>query len=62
VRIQLAATPLATLMQEMPSEQQAVLAEALIADVSETLRPYICDDGLVFPQECHTLSAYSGGR
>ena len=60
VQIQLAATPLATLMQEMPSEQQAVLAEAVIADVSETLRPYICDDGLTLPQECHILSASSG--
>ena len=47
-------------MQEMPSEQQAVLAEAVIADVSETLRPYSCDDGLTFPQECHILSASSG--
>jgi ubiquinone/menaquinone biosynthesis C-methylase UbiE len=60
VRIQFAATPLATLMQEMPSEQQATLAEAVIADVSGALRSYIGDDGLVFPQECHILSAYSG--
>jgi ubiquinone/menaquinone biosynthesis C-methylase UbiE len=60
VRIQFAATPLATLMKEMPSEQQATLAEAVIADVSGALRPYISDDGLVFPQGCHTLLAYSG--
>jgi ubiquinone/menaquinone biosynthesis C-methylase UbiE len=62
VRIQFAATPLATLITEMSSDQQATLAEAVIADVSEALRPYIRDDGLVFPQECHTLSASSGGR
>ena len=61
VRIQFAATPLATLMKEMSSAQQATLAEAVITDVSGTLRPYICDDGLVFPQECHILSAYSAG-
>src|SRR5215211_5498345 len=39
VRIQFAATPLATLVKEMPSEQQATLTDAVIADVSETLRP-----------------------
>ena len=60
VRIQFAATPLATLMQERPSEQQTALAEAVIAEVSEALRPYTGDDGLVFPQQCHILSAYSG--
>jgi SAM-dependent methyltransferase len=60
VRIQLAATPLAALMQKMPSEQQAVLAEAVIADVSGALRSYSGDGGLTFPQECHILSASSG--
>jgi hypothetical protein len=49
-------------MQEMPSDQQAMLAEAVIADVRGALRPYISDGGLVFPQECHILSASSGGR
>jgi ubiquinone/menaquinone biosynthesis C-methylase UbiE len=61
VRIQFAATPLATLMQEIPRDQQAALSEAVIADVSEALRSYCGDDGLVFPQECHSLSAYSAG-
>jgi ubiquinone/menaquinone biosynthesis C-methylase UbiE len=61
VRIQFAATPLATLLQETPSDRQATLADAVIAEVSEALRPYISADGLVFPQECHTLSASSGG-
>jgi ubiquinone/menaquinone biosynthesis C-methylase UbiE len=60
VRVQFAATPLATLMRELSREQQATLAEAVIADVSGALQPYIGDDGLVFPQECHTLSAYLG--
>src|SRR5918993_2487820 len=60
VRIQFAATPLATLMQEMPSDQQATLVEAVIADVSGALRPHVGDDGLTFPQECHILSASSG--
>jgi len=61
VRIQFAATPLATLMQEIPRDQQATLSEAVITDVSEALRSYSGDDGLVFPQECHSLSAYSAG-
>jgi ubiquinone/menaquinone biosynthesis C-methylase UbiE len=61
VRIQFAATPLATLMKEMSSAQQATLAEAVITDVSGTLRSYSGDDGLTFPQECHILSAYSAG-
>ena len=60
VRIQFAATPVAALLQEIPSEQQAALAEAVIAEVSEVLRSYLHDDGLIFPQECHTLSAYPG--
>jgi hypothetical protein len=60
VRIQFAATPLATLMQELSSDQQTALAEAVIADVSEALRSYNHDDGLTFPQECHVLSASSG--
>lgn len=60
VRIQFAATPLATLMKEMPSEQQVALVDAVIAEVTAALQPYVGDNGLVFPQECHTLSAYSG--
>ena len=61
VRIQFAATPLASLIKEMPSDQQAMLADAVIAEVTAALQPYIGDDGLVFPQECHILSAYPGG-
>jgi len=49
-------------MQEMPGEQQATLAEAVIADMSGALRSYLGDDGLVFPRECHTLAALSEGR
>jgi hypothetical protein len=62
VRIQFAATPLASLIEEMPSDRQAMLADAVIAEVSAALHPYIGDGGLVFPQECHTLSASSGRR
>jgi SAM-dependent methyltransferase len=61
VRIQFAATPLASLIKEMRNDQQAMLADAVIAEVSAALQPYIGDDGLVVPQECHTLSAYPGG-
>jgi ubiquinone/menaquinone biosynthesis C-methylase UbiE len=61
VRIQFAATPLASLIEEMPGDRQAMLVDAVIAEVSAALHPYIGDDGLVFPQECHTLSAFPGG-
>jgi ubiquinone/menaquinone biosynthesis C-methylase UbiE len=60
VRIQFAATPLATLMKEMPSKQQAARTDAVIAEVTAALQPYVGDDGLVVPQQCHTLLAYSG--
>jgi ubiquinone/menaquinone biosynthesis C-methylase UbiE len=62
VRIQFAATPLATLILEMSRDEQVALTEAVIAAVSEALQLYIGDDGLVFPQECHILSASPGGR
>ena len=61
VQIQFAATPLATLMRHLPSDRQAALAGAVIADVRDALRPYTGDDGLVFPQECHSLAASAGG-
>lgn len=58
VRIQLAATPLATLMRERSREQQASLTDAVVADVAAALHVHIRDGALVFPQECNILSAH----
>jgi ubiquinone/menaquinone biosynthesis C-methylase UbiE len=58
VRIQLAATPLATLMRERPREQQGRLVDTLMTDVGVALQSHLRDGGLVFPQECHILAAH----
>jgi ubiquinone/menaquinone biosynthesis C-methylase UbiE len=55
VRIQLAATPLAGLLQPGPPGQR--LAEVLTADVAAALKPCQTAAGLVFPQEAHVLLA-----
>jgi hypothetical protein len=34
--------------------------DALIADVDETLQPYVDDDGLAMTMECHTAIALVG--
>jgi SAM-dependent methyltransferase len=61
VRFQFAATPLASLIRELSGDEQATLADAVLAEVGAALHPYVGDEGLIFPQECHTLSAYRGG-
>ena len=62
VRIQLAATPLATLMPDLPHERQARLVDAVVAEVAVALHSQSRDGALVFPQECHLLSAHKRGQ
>jgi ubiquinone/menaquinone biosynthesis C-methylase UbiE len=57
VRIQLTATPLASLLQHQPGRPGQRLAEVLIADVAAALQPYQTAGGLAFPQEAHVLVA-----
>jgi ubiquinone/menaquinone biosynthesis C-methylase UbiE len=57
VRIQLTATPLASLLQDQPGRPGQQLAEVLIADVTAALQPHQTADGLAFPQEAHVLVA-----
>jgi ubiquinone/menaquinone biosynthesis C-methylase UbiE len=54
VRIQLAATPLASLPA---ADRRESVVEALIEDVGAALAPYAGSDGLTFPQEVQTLTA-----
>lgn len=58
VRIQLTATPLASLLQHQPGRPARRLAEALIADVAAALQPHqSAGGGLAFPQQAHVLVA-----
>lgn len=55
VRIQLAATPLATLIAQYDAARRERLIAALIEDLSAALAPYVGDEGLAFPQEVHSV-------
>lgn len=57
VRIQLAATPLATLVADYDVARRDRLVGALVEDIGAALAPYLRDDGLTFPQEVHVLLA-----
>jgi hypothetical protein len=57
VRIQLTATPLASLLAHQPGRPGQRLAEVLIADVAAALQPHQTADGLAFPQQAHILVA-----
>ena len=60
VRIQLAATPLATLITGYDPAARNHLIDALAEDVGADLAPYAGgDDGLAFPQEVHVVLAGS---
>jgi len=59
VRIQLAATPLATLVAQYDAARRDRLVGALVEDVGAALAPYLGDEGLAFPQEVHILLAGS---
>jgi len=57
VRVQLAATPLASLIAPCPPAEREHVIEALVADVGAALEPYTQKEGLTFPQEVHTALA-----
>ena len=57
VRIQLTATPLASLLRHQAGGSARHLAQALIADVAAALQARRTDSGLAFPQEAHVLLA-----
>ena len=57
VRIQLSASPLATLLNGLDPARAESLVNAIIADVQVALAPHSGTDGLAFPQETHVLLA-----
>lgn len=57
VRIQLAATPLASLVAQQDPARRERLVGALIEDVDAALAPYTTSDGLSVPWEMHTVLA-----
>jgi ubiquinone/menaquinone biosynthesis C-methylase UbiE len=57
VRIQLAATPLASLIAQQDAVRRERLVGALIEDVGAALAPYLGGDGLSVPWEVHTVLA-----
>ena len=59
LRIQLAATPLAAVVGKLEADQRTALVEGLNRDVGQALEPYMDDQGLGFPQECHVALARS---
>jgi ubiquinone/menaquinone biosynthesis C-methylase UbiE len=59
VRIQLAATPLASLVGQYSAAERVRLVDALIEEVEAALLPYVGDEGLTFPQEVHCVLATS---
>jgi ubiquinone/menaquinone biosynthesis C-methylase UbiE len=59
VRIQLAATPLATLIGEYDAPRRDELVSEIVDDVSASLAPYMSETGLEFPQEVHLALAKS---
>lgn len=60
VRIQLSATPLASLVATLdPAHRQRVVT-SMIQDVATDLMPYSGVDGLIFPQSVHVALAAAG--
>jgi SAM-dependent methyltransferase len=57
VRIQLTATPLASLLRHQAGDSIRQLAETLTADVAAALQARQADGGLAFPQQAHILLA-----
>jgi ubiquinone/menaquinone biosynthesis C-methylase UbiE len=57
LRIQLTATPLASLLKHQAEGSIRQLAAALITDVAGTLQARRAHGGLAFPQEAHILTA-----
>jgi ubiquinone/menaquinone biosynthesis C-methylase UbiE len=60
VQIQLAATPLASMVAQLDPAHTERLVSALVKDVGAALRPYSGADGLTFPQHVHVVLATDG--
>lgn len=59
VRIQLAATPVASLVAELDPASRDRVVEALIKEVTAALTPYLVEDSVAFPQEAHIFVAHA---
>jgi ubiquinone/menaquinone biosynthesis C-methylase UbiE len=59
VRIQLAATPLASVVAQYDTARRERLVEEVVKDVGAALTPYTTVEGLTFPQEVHCALATS---
>lgn len=59
VRIQLSATPLASVLNGLDAARAETVANAVVAEVAAALGPYRIAGGLSFPQEAHVLLARS---
>jgi ubiquinone/menaquinone biosynthesis C-methylase UbiE len=57
VHVQLAATPLASIIEGAEATARDAIVDALVKDLFATLEPYEDDSGLFFPQEVHVLLA-----
>lgn len=57
VRIQLVATPLATLLADRELSERRRLVELVGVEVGASLAPWVNDEGLAFPQEVHVALA-----
>jgi SAM-dependent methyltransferase len=57
VHIQLSASPLAPLLNDLDPTRAESLVNAIVADVQVALAPHSGTDGLAFPQEAHVLLA-----
>ncbi|MGH9213771.1 MAG: hypothetical protein ACRD2C_24325 [Acidimicrobiales bacterium] len=55
LRRQMLSSPLAGPLGELSSGAM----DALVADVDETLQPYVDDDGLAMTMECHAAKAFA---
>jgi hypothetical protein len=57
VHVQLAATPLASVVAGLGSPRRDDVVRSLVGDVASELAPYSDETGLSFPQEVHVLQA-----
>jgi ubiquinone/menaquinone biosynthesis C-methylase UbiE len=57
VRVQLIATPLASILEGLDATARDAVVDALVKDVSAALEPCEDDSGISFPQEAHAVFA-----
>jgi SAM-dependent methyltransferase len=61
VRMQLAATPIASLMRGMENAQREALVRAMTNEMIASLPAEMVQGGMTFPQEAHVLTARKSG-